>query len=203
MSRRSHSIVGFVLVLVVLAACAGGEDEREAGDDTAATFAAEEALAEEPSASVPDSIPMEVRVTFTGAPAGGDGTFTASGNGAVCVHDPDARAGQTDAEWTIHWAAEEHPEVKMVRMQIGKTGADNRSREMFVMLMAGEVNAMGMTVSPMYMIGTFPGGDVQGRGVAHVEREGEGVKIDLEGEAATYKTKINATVICRRLGRVD
>lgn len=195
------ALASTVLAAAMLIACGGGNDgaqDTATGTDTVAETAAEQAT------SPPDSIPMDVSVTFSGGTAakgGGAGTYTASGNGATCSHDPTAQAGKTMAEWTVTWANEQSP-VALIRMQVGKTGPDNTAREMMAMVTAGQIEGLGMKVPQMFMIGTFPSGAVSGRGIARVQRQGEGARIEVDAEMDPGGTKMKAVILCKKLGAV-
>jgi hypothetical protein len=196
------TLASTVLAAAMLTACGGGGNDgaqdTATGADTVAETTADQASA------LPDSIPMDVSVTFSGGTAtkgGGAGTYTASGNGATCSHDPTAQAGKTMAEWTVTWANEQSP-VALIRMQIGKTGPDNTAREMMAMVTAGQIEGLGMKVPQMFMIGTFPSGAVSGRGIARVQRQGEGARIEVDAEMDPGGTKMKAVILCKKLGAV-
>ena len=197
---RSVTKVGStVLVAALMIACGGGSDE--AAEDSAANTS--EPPAEQSTA--PDSIPMDVTVTFSGGAAaqgGGEGTYTASGNGSACSHDPAAEAGRTMAEWTVVWGNESAP-VGLINLRIGKAGADNSSREMTAMVSAGQVTVPGADAKMplMFTIGTFPTGAILGRGVARVQRQGEGARVEVDAEDGRG-TKMKAVIVCKKLGAV-
>lgn len=189
-----------IALCIALLACGGGDGDAQS--DTTGE-AADEASSEQAEAT-PDSIPMEITVTVSGGQSekmGGAGTYTAKGKGAGCVHDPAAQPGKTMAEWSVYWGSETAP-VQSVVMQIGKTGPDNTSREMTMQLMAGQVEAMGMKAPQMLMIGTFPTGAISGRGVARVQRQGDGVRIEVDAEPAQLGSQVKMVVVCEKLGRV-
>ena len=195
--RSATRLASIVLAAALLIACGGGAED--AAQDTAADASATEEAPAQAAGS--DSIPMDVSVTFSGgvaAQGGGEGTYTASGNGASCAHNPAAEAGKTMAEWTVTWANENAP-VALINLQIGKAGADNTSREMTAMVSAGQIEAAGAKVPLMFTIGTFPSGAILGRGVARVQRQGAGARIEVDADDGR-STKMKAVILCKKLG---
>lgn len=171
-------------------AAAANDVDSSAGAAAANTTAA----ASSPSA---DSIPMDVSVTVSGAP-GGNGTFHAAGNGSECSYNAAASPRPPDAEWRVLYAKLDDPGVHSVLLTLGKT-TNGATDQLSLMLSAGMITAAGMTMPPMYSIGTFRSGSVEGQGTAKVTRVGDSVRIDFDGVAATYKARIRMTVICKRL----
>ena len=204
MALRALGMLSFVAVLGALATSCGGEraggaqsgaEAGAAGADTVAPLPFGAGLAQPERA---DSVPMDLTVTLAGGPMRDDGTYRASGNGVECRHNPNAGAAETSAEWTVRWARDNDPDVKLVQLQIGKTenGATNR---LAAVVSAGRAEGLGGQVAAVYNIGAWGGGTQQGSGTARVERQGDGVRIELDGVAGTYNTAIKATVVCRRV----
>lgn len=165
-------------------------------DSTAGAVAAADTTSP-PSSPSADSIPMDVSLTVSGAP-GGNGAYHATGNGSECSYNPAATPRPPDTEWKVLYAKQDDPGVHSVLLNLGKT-TNGATDQMYLMLSAGMITAGGMTVPPMYSIGTFKSGSVEGQGTAKVTRVGDGVRIDFDGVAATYKARIKMTVICKRL----
>ena len=192
-------------LLASLAAC-GGSDSADTGDTTGLTADAEGAgdeaadVEEQAPAARPDSIPMQITVVTSGGRARNNGTYTARGNGSQCSHDPDARAGQVAAEWTVGYSSEDTAAtVNMVNLMAGKTEGGKTSA-LRLLLTAGTMEGAGMKMPMTYSIGTYPGGATDGSGTVTAAREGDGVRLTLDGTAGGNGTRMRMTIVCEKLG---
>lgn len=181
-------------------------DSAEAVDTAAAraSAAGDSSASAKPAAEAsPDSIPMDITVVVSGAGGGGDGTFHSTGNGRECSFNPNATPRPPDTEWTVKYydarmngSARKYSGLYSLQMDLGKT-ANGTTDQMTVRTAAGQITAAGMTVPGSYTIGTFKSGAVEGSATAKVTREGDGVRIEINGTRDGTKLKI--TVACKRL----
>ena len=202
---RYHATAVFALAFV-LSACGRADDgEGDFEDGIAAEAEAEEVGYEgqpetEATVAAVDSIPMQIAValgsipngpTALGAPAG---TFNVSDNGSLCIHNPDAQVGQTVPEWSVIYVDEQQPEIGSLRLMTGKTtgGSTDRMDARFV---------HRAQPHELHQIATWAGGAQAGRATARAQRQGEGVRIEVDGETGLGR-KIQITVVCERLGDV-
>lgn len=177
-------------LLLLLAACAGG-DTRAADGDTADSGAGGAGGAASAGAAVgaapADASPAEITVTLTGS-KGNDGTYTATGAEGACLYMAEGPQGQP--RWTASWSDDAHPQVKWVNATLsGSLGRDGGTAgETWAQIGAGTAGGPGEADTGMETI-------MRGSGTGRVTAEGRRMRIEVEG-TTDHGTRARIVVRC-------
>jgi len=203
---QTRSLLG-ILVLGALIACSSGGDATDA--DTTATDAtlADDAEASGSGEAAADSIPMTATIvlptvressgTFHG------GTFTSQGKGAQCE-----RHDSGPMEWSVIFpGSEDSVGVAAVNLKVGRL-VGGRTNHLFLMVVAGSVEAAGMRSPIIHVISTSAPGPsdptvAPSKGSANVTvtREGPRVRFEIDGISGTTSKSFKMTLVCEREGK--
>jgi hypothetical protein len=196
---KTRTLLAVAIAVVIPLAC--NRKDKASGDSADSTAADAEGGAEtggtsdsQPpaAAAADDSVPVDVTITLSGGHAKDDGTYHTLGKAEMCQHV--AAAPDQAPEWTIGgFGRGSGPGSAALVLKVGKTtgGATGQMSAVFyVAIPNGLVSA--------HFINTWTGTVTSGSGTVKVTPQGAGARFDLNGVDAEA-TRINATVICKKL----